>query len=168
MDEERVELNEGKLVEIKELLSNSDVSVDKQDMKSLARYFVQLKSIEDSISAIYSDIEKILIQNKVNAQFPDMMRKVAYTEPRDISAIDKNLLAEHLFASGRTKDFVDSSSITETKLKMLRDGQELIEKFKKVVGSTKPGVQVRDMTKEEVKTSEKKKSKIKIELKRRH
>lgn len=168
MDEERIELNEGKLIELKEQICNSEVSVDKEDVKSLARYFVHLKSIENSLATIQEDIEKILIANKVNIQFPDMMRKVAYSEPHDITSIDKDQLAEHLSSLGRMRDFIKSSSITESKLKLLGDGPDLIEKFKKVVGSTKPGVQVRDMTQVEVKTSEKKKSRIKIELKRRH
>lgn len=167
MDEERVDLNEGKLVEIKELLSNSIVSVDKTDMKALARYFVQLKSIEDSLSMMGKDLEKILVENKVNAQFPDMMRKVAYSEPHDLTYIDGQALAELLMSVNRIQDFIKIASVTETKLKLIDGGEDLIERFKKVGGKTKPGVHVRDMTKEEVKTSEKKKTRIKIELKRR-
>lgn len=168
MDEERIELNEGKLIELKGQLCNSDVSVDKEDMKSLARYFVHLKSIENSLSAIQGDIEKILVANKVNIQFPDMMRKVAYSEPHDTTYIDSPALAELLMSVNRIQDFIKVASVTENKLRLIDGGENLIERFKKVGGKTKPGVQVRDMTQVEVKTSEKKKSRIKIELKRRH
>lgn len=127
-------------------------SINSKDLSihSIADLYRILSNVSNVIDEKKKELEPILLENKVYELFPEDQQKVEYAAGKDKTEINKTRLHNFLTKNGREKDFFKIVSISEASIKKLKDGKELVAKFKQIIGKTKDGVYVKPMSKEEI------------------
>jgi hypothetical protein len=145
-------------------LSNSVDIIKKmkitKDVHEAADLYRILSNLSAAINEKQKELEPLLLENEVYELFPEDQQKVVYAAGKDRTEINKKRLHNFLMKNDREKDFFNITSVSEAAVKKLKDGKELVAKFKQIVGKTSDGIHVKPMTKEEIeKAAEEKGSK---------
>jgi hypothetical protein len=143
-------------IKAQEEVLKSKVELFKMEMSKVksiskkARYYAMLKNVKDLIEKEMENYKVQLINENVEEFFKDEDLKVVLREGNSKSYINKNGLYIDFVEKRRINDFLQSCTVTETALKELPDGEELIKKHKVETGEkNKPSVLVSTLSKED-------------------
>ena len=122
------------------------------NVEEKARYYAALDSILKTIKNQMDLLKIDLIKEKVFQYFEDEDLKVVFEEGKSTSYIDQKALYKKMEKDGRIEQFVGVCKITEKDLKMLDDGEKLLNKFKIITEKkTEPSIKVAKLTIEDKK-----------------
>jgi hypothetical protein len=137
----------------KQSIINSIKSEIKQSKKlrDKAYLFYKLEDLIDTLRGIQKEIEIDLIRDQVNESFIEERAKVYYHPGNQKTEIDTKKLFDFFKKRDRVNDFVKSVKVSETQLKKIKDGEELIFKFKIPSGLGNESVKVGKISDKELK-----------------
>jgi len=120
-----------------------------------AEALLQVNEIENVLETVKAKLaDKIKTDAKPGWKrlFVETKQKVVLQEGANKTEVDNMGLYIYLSTLNRPHDFVKVASVTQTALReKLNDGETLIAKFVKTIGQNKPSVQVKDMSKDDLK-----------------
>lgn len=122
-----------------------------RSIKQKNRAVVELAVISSACDLIAASYKDAQIKAEVYEPFPEYELKIEYQAPKPQSHIDAAKLAKKLLKDGRLEELLSVISISAKSLAALTDGEALIEKFKVMDDDTKAGINVKKMTKTELK-----------------
>jgi hypothetical protein len=135
-----------------DIFTTSNELLKSKSLHKKAKYYVVLKSIKDTIEYEMEKYKIDLLNEKVEEYFIDEDLKVVYQEGVKQTAIDQIGLYNAMEEDGRVKDFLSVCSVSESNLKKMEDGEELITTFKYDLGTTKaPSIKILILSKDDKK-----------------